>query len=405
MALGVSLPLGAQTLPSEPIVFGDGRITISGDASAAYACTSAPDPATPMRCADDAGFFNYTDYEHSALRMWRFDVTTVVRANDRVSLLSDIRSENGRSPRPYGLYVRVRPWASRAIDIQAGRVPPTFGAFARRAYSSDNFLIAYPLGYQYLTSLRPDSLPADADELLRMRGRGWLSSFSLGSTEPENGMSIANAFRWDTGVQVHAESGPLDATASVTTGSLANPLFADDNDGKQIAMRIGVRPATGLIVGASASRAPFVSNSALQTLPADLRSGSYTQTAFGADVEYSRDYYLVRAETIVSDWRVPLAGAPHITLPLRAVAGAIEGRYKLRPAFYVAARVDAMGFSRITGTARTAEWDAPLSRIEVGGGYSIQRNLQVRLSVQHDERDGGRVRRSTITATQVLFWF
>jgi hypothetical protein len=148
-----------------------------------------------------------------------------------------------------------------------------------------------------------------------------------------------------------------------------------------------------------------VSNSALQTLPADLRSGSYTQTAFGADVEYSRDYYLVRAETIVSDWRVPLAGAPHITLPLRAVAGAIEGRYKLRPAFYVAARVDAMGFSRITGTARTAEWDAPLSRIEVGGGYSIQRNLQVRLSVQHDERDGGRVRRSTITATQVLFWF
>ena len=36
-----------------------------------------------------------------------------------------------------------------------------------------------PLGYQYLTSLRYDALPASADELLNMRGRGWLSSFSI----------------------------------------------------------------------------------------------------------------------------------------------------------------------------------------------------------------------------------
>ena len=54
-------------------------------------------------------------------------------------------------------------------------MPPTFGAFARRTYATDNPLIGYPLAYQYLTSLRPDALPANADELLRMRGRGWLS--------------------------------------------------------------------------------------------------------------------------------------------------------------------------------------------------------------------------------------
>ena len=52
---GGGLALRAQSLPSEPIVIGDGRLTIGGDA----AVTSAP---------QDPGFFNYTDYEHSALR-------------------------------------------------------------------------------------------------------------------------------------------------------------------------------------------------------------------------------------------------------------------------------------------------------------------------------------------------
>ena len=65
--------------------------------------------------------------------------------------------------------------------MQIGRIPPTFGAFTRRAYSRDNPLIGYPLAYQYLTSLRADAVPASADELLRMRGRGWLTEFSIGN--------------------------------------------------------------------------------------------------------------------------------------------------------------------------------------------------------------------------------
>ena len=97
---------------------------------------------------------------------------------------------------------------ARAFDIQAGRVPPTFGAFARRIYASDNPLIGYPLAYQYLTSLRADALPVNADELLAMRGRGWLSSYSIGNPMPANGLPLASGFRWDTGVQVHAGVGP-----------------------------------------------------------------------------------------------------------------------------------------------------------------------------------------------------
>ncbi len=123
-------------------------------------------------------------------------------------------------------------------------MPPTFGAFARRTYASDNPLIGYPLAYQYLTSLRPDALPATADELLRKRSLGWLLRYSVGNQSLDRGVPLVSAFRWDTGVQAHAgaTNGLINATASVTTGTLSNPLFHDDNSGRQLAGRVEVRP-------------------------------------------------------------------------------------------------------------------------------------------------------------------
>ena len=111
------------------------------------------------------GHFNYTDYEHSALRLFRVDVAAAVKAGPHFTLLGEIRSENFDTVRPYALYLRIRPWTNRDFDIQVGRVPPTFGAFARRTYANDNPLIGYPLSYQYLTTIRPDSVPASGDEL------------------------------------------------------------------------------------------------------------------------------------------------------------------------------------------------------------------------------------------------
>jgi hypothetical protein len=403
LALSVSLPARGQSLPSEPLVFAGGRLTVSGDITGTVSCSAAN--ATPTNCHEDTGFFNYTDYKHSTLRMLRMDLRAAVRAGDHLSVLADVRTENGSSPRPYGLYVRIRPWTTRAVDVQIGRVPPTFGSFARRSYAADNLLIGYPLAYQYLTSLRPDSIPANADELLHMRAQGWLSKFSVGELEADNGLPIASAFRWDTGIQVHASNALVEAAAAVTTGSLGNPLVRDDNAGKQIAGRVALHPAAGLVVGASGARGPFLARRAIRAAPPMTGDGSYTQTAVGADLEYSRDYYLVRLETIVSDWTLPVAGMPAIELPLRAVATLVEGRYKLHPRFYVAGRFDRLSFSTINGTTGADQWDAPVSRTEIGGGYSIQRNLQLKLSAQHNRRDGGRVRVVNIGAAQLVFWF
>jgi len=301
--------------------------------------------------------------------------------------------------------VRIRPWTDKAFDIQVGRVPPTFGAFGRRTYAADNPLIGYPLGYQYLTSLRPDSLPANADELLRNRGRGWLSSFSVGNTAPEAGVPLSNAFTWDTGVQVHgAPVDWIDVTGSVTAGTLANPLFHDDNDGKQVAGRVELRPVTGLVGGVSASHGAFVSSAAAHAA-GQPDASPFTQTAWGADVEYSLGYYLVRFEAIWSGFEVPLVAPPYITLPLKAVSTSVEGRYKIRPGLYAAARVDHLGFSDITGSTQTNTWEANVTRVEVGGGYSIQRNLVLKVTYQYNWRQGGHVTALGLPAVQLQFWF
>lgn len=387
--------LHAQGLPSEPFVFGDGRVVVSGDVSLTLSCAHASGGAA---CTEDTGFFNYIDYDESMLRLVRVGISTSVRLTDRLSALADIRSLNAHAPQPYGLYLRFKPFESRDFDIQAGRIPTAFGAFTRRVYSTDNLLISYPLAYQYLTSLRVDAVPASADDLIRMRGRGWLSSFPIGVAEPAAGLPLVNALRWDTGVQVHGGTSWLEGAASLTTGSLSNPRVLDDNHGRNLSGRIMLKPVTGLTIGTSAARAPYATSDTAAA--ARTTDGRFVQTAFGFDAEYSRDHYLARVETMLSRYDLPT-----ISSPLRATSAMVEGRYKFTPRLHAAARLDHLAFSRISGSALTTTWDAPVTRWEIGSGYSLQRNLQLRVSFQRNTRDGGRVRRLSAAATQLLYWF
>ena len=403
MIMSHCLPTEAQILPSSPIVFGDGRLTIGGDVSAAFGCGHSTAPGVPA-CAEDIGFFNYTDYEHSALRMVRIDIAGSLKAGERLTFLGEVRAENADTLEPYALYLRIRPWSTRAFALQVGRVPPVFGSFARRPYPSENLLIGYPLAYQYLTSLRADALPATADELLRMRGRGWLSSFSVGNPVPDHGVPLVSTARWDTGIQGQVASDIADVAVSVTTGTLANPLVRDDNAGKQLAGRLALHPVPGLIAGFSGARGAFIDRHAAAAAGVEATS-EYAQTTWGSDVEYSFAYFLVRFEAIVSEWRLPQVFAPAIDEPLRAVSTLVEGRYKIRPGLYAAARVDHLGFSDITGTARRDSWDAPVTRVEIGGGYSLQRNLLIKLSAQRNTRETALRSGLTFGAAQVVFWF
>jgi hypothetical protein len=385
-------PASGQSLPSSPLTFDDGRIILGADAAASIA---------PK---DDAYYFNYTDYDHDALRLVRLSALAEWRVASRFTLLGEIRTENWDQLRPYGLYLRVRPWPDRPIDIQVGRIPPTFGAYRRRIYGPDNPLIGTPLAYQYLTSLRADALPASVDDLLKMRGRGWRVAYPVGSIEAAHGLPLVSSLRWDTGVQVRVGRDRIAVTGALTNGTLSNPRVQDDNAGKQVVGRVELRPTAAWIIGVSGARGPYLSGSLSDALPAGTTNGNDTQQAFGVDVDYSYGHLLVRSEVILSHWDVP--GISESRDTLGAASWSLEARYKLRPDIYAAARVERLEFTSIEGPNGTREpWDAPVSRVEIGGGYYFARSLIGKASYQWNWRDTDRFNRRQFGALQLQYWF
>jgi hypothetical protein len=139
-------------------------------------------------------------------------------------------------------------------------------------------------------------------------------------------------------------------------------------------------------------------------LPASAR-GTYRQQALGLDVEWSAGYWIVRAEAVLSRWRLPPLEATLIEDPLPALGLFAEARYKLRAGLFVAGRVERLAFSEIASGAGRLTWEAPVTRLEAGAGWSPRRYVTLKASWQHNWRDGGRVRENDLVAGQVVLWY
>jgi hypothetical protein len=387
-AAALSPPLGAQDLSGRRL----GPLTLSGEASGSLA-------------PEDGAFFNDTGYDVYPLRMLWLSLSAELRLGSRAGVLAEVVSENLDTPRVRGAYLRLRPFRLRAFDVQAGRIPPVFGSFARRSYGSANPLIGLPLGYQYLTTLRTDAAADSANTLLRVRGRGWLVRYPVGNPRPAPGLPLASSRFWDTGVQARIGGEPLSLGVAVTQGTLAAPRFEDDNDGKQVSARLAWTPRTGLVLGFSAARGEYANRTLMAALPEDQASRTLRQAALGADAEYSWGPWLLRAEGLYSRFDLPALREPRLDSPVGALALSAEGVRRLMPGLYVAARFDHLGLSRITGTTRTAGWDAPVTRLEAGVGWQPWRPLTLKAVYQYNWRDEGYSGRHGFVAVQALARF
>jgi hypothetical protein len=375
--------------PPQPV----DRIAVGGEITATYGSL-------------DPGFFNYATYAYDPLRNVRVVFDASVRPMRQLELLAQVRTDGLSQARMAALYLRVRPWADRAVDLQVGRVPTVFGLFGRNGYGSDSALLTRPLAYSYLLSLRRDAVPATVADLLRMRGRGWLSSFALGNPAPGRGLPIVNTDMWDTGVQLRLGHGPLEWAGALTTGSLGSPRLADDNDGRTQSTRLTWRWRPGLTVGGSAAQGAYLSSTLDPLLPAGERAGRYGQRAFAADVEASGGRWMARGEVVHSRWRLPpLTGE----LDARHVGATVwwgEARVRLAAGLDLAVRGERLGFSSVSTAAGVQPWEAPVTRLESGLAFVPVRHLRLKIGVQRNRRpDGGRVRHDTLLASQVAVWF
>ncbi len=320
---------------------------------------------------EDTAFFNDTGYESSPLRRVSLTLSASLALGRPAALLVEGRMDNLETPRLYALYFRLKPWTARAFDLQVGLIPPVFGAFGRRAYGSGNPLIGFPLAYQYLTTLRTDAVPASADDLLRVRGFGWLVRYPVGNPYPAPGLPVMDGQRLDVGAEVRIGGEPFQLAIAVTQGSLSHPRVEDDNDGKQLSGRLQAKPATGLVLGLSVAAGQYLSRDLDYALPADQAGREEQQRAAGLDLEYSRGHVVVRAEAIWSAWALPEIDPPRIEDPVAALGLSLEAVYRLAPGLDLAARFDRLTFADLQGTTERDTWDAPVTRVEAGVGYAL----------------------------------
>jgi hypothetical protein len=192
---------------------------------------------------------------------------------------------------------------------------------------------------------------------------------------------------------------------SLTVGTLSDPQTSDNNDGKQLSGRFGVRPTPGLSIGVSGASGEFVDEEYQALLPEPARSETYRQQALGVDGEYARGHVVVRGEIVSSHWDTPfLNGDP--TLRLHALGTSIETRIALTPRWSVAVRGDRLGFSEVeTATGANVTWDANVKRVEGAVGYMLRRNVRLKASYQYNWRNGGRIREAPLAGAQLLYWF
>ena len=247
-----------------------------------------------------------------------------------------------------------------AFDLQAGRIPPVFGALrARAATARDNPLIGDPLAYQYLTTLRADALPARRRRPAAHARRRLARRLSRRLQTGTRRAAARGRAALGHGRRRRASAAErLQVAAAVTQGTLSNPRVRDDNDGKQISARVDWRPGCRASCSAlSAARGAYLAREAHGDAAAGDRARPDLPRSAppGADVEYSRGHWLLRARKACGTpgTRPPPASRSAARTLTRAGARSLEGRYKLWPGVYVAARFDRLGFGDVHGTDRT----------------------------------------------------
>jgi hypothetical protein len=381
---------GAQT-PDAPADQG-ARVTIGGEVIATYG-------------SEDPGFFNYATYDYSPLRNVRVVIDSSVRVIRHLEVLGQLRTDGLTHAQVSALYVRVRPWMDR-VDLQVGRVPPTFGLLGAVGYGAANPLVSRPLAYGYLTSLRRDAVPRLVSDLLVMRGRGWESQFPLGNTAPDRGLPLSDAEHWDVAVQGRVLAGPVEAIAAVTVGSLAVPRITDDNDGRSLQGRVIYRPHPAIALGASGARGAFLADTLDVATPPGRSVESYRQDAVAADLTVAAGRWEARGEVIHAWSSIPAATDPRLAPALTSLAVWGEGRVRVWPGVDLAVRTERLDFGDIESAGGPTPWEAAVTRVETGVTVAVLRRAKAKLVWQRNWRPlAGRVRDDSLVVGQLAVWF
>ena len=208
-----------------------------------------------------------------------------------------------------------------------------------------------------------------------MRGRGWLSIFRW-AIQRRGPATLVSAFEWDTGVQVHAATDLVDAPPR--HGRHADQATVQrDNGGKQFAGRVALQPVRTRRRRLGRARAvrrrarpPSSAGSADGPLGTSRRRPGAPTSSTPAGITSSAPRRSSAA------WRLPVVRHADIRL---TAARLVDARSRAATSCCPGCTRPPRWIASDSATSRAplahATWDAPVTRIEAGIGYSLRRNI------------------------------
>jgi hypothetical protein len=319
----------------------------------------------------ELNYFNAgaTMFDHYRGRLF-LDGTVTKQIEAHVQLVLD---EINTHP-VYGAYAVFTPWETRDAHLLAGKMPWLIGTYGPRTYGDKKPLVGTPLMYQFHTTLRGDAIPANADQLLAVAGRGQYGVTYGGSTKYWRGMPVVYDFCWDTGVGIQGSQSPLEYSVAVMSGTPSMMMPAQDwNEGKSVMGRLGFQPVPMLRVGGSASYGPYMASALNPSLPSGKTANDYNQILYMADLAVETGRVSLISEGYHNTWQTPTVG------DLDVWGYYAEGRIGLSNGAYAAARWESMRFSDLAdSTGAVQPWDYDIDRLESGIGYRIARTATIK---------------------------
>lgn len=299
------------------------------------------------------------------------------------------------------------------LHVQAGKIPTPFGHFTERSYSDSNPLLGYPLMYHYSSSLRSGLLPSGNDELLAHRGQGSPESFSgYGGEEGVGavaGLPMVYDSCWDFGGGIIGSFWRFEYLLAITTGSLSDPKTngQDNNDGVQLAGRLGVVPFPGMQLRLSVARAPYLDEDVASGLLPGQTVEDFEQRIVGLSAQYEWRHLSLTGEWAANAWESPhIVGGAGTSRDLTVDGFYAEGRYKLAAGWFVAARYSGLRYGSIPNAdGQSVPWDWDVDRHEVGTGYWITDGVLVKLAAQINDIEAPGVDRASLLSSLLVVRF
>jgi hypothetical protein len=328
---------------------------------------------------------------------------------DKALFLVDLYSSEGESPRIFGLYGQVQP--DPRIGVRAGLIPMVVGSWQDRAYPSRQPLIGEPVPFQYLLSLRIDSIPRTTDELVDHRARGG-GAFGLAVPGKEMHVTVAYEQCWDTGVAVFGTSGRLGYQVAAMEGTPGSPVTRmrlpsrgqprDDRKGASIEGRLTYRLTDAVRIGVSAARGSYLRASVQSVLPAGASIEDYRQELAGADLRIRKGRVEAHGDYLFSRYR-----SPFVPEALDAHGYSGEASLELTPGLRAAVRFSGLAFSDVRDSrGRTVAWEAPVARLEAGAVWRFyEDHVAVKAAYQRTEVKAEPRRVEDLGALQLSFHY